>query len=153
LVGDRGKVRRSMAIDLVLDQWPVVLTHFHGETSMADLEAYIRKMTAVHQRRQPYVGISYLQHYSRERAQLERIAQWIKDTEQATRDYCVATALINNSVGFRFVLSTIFLIKAMPCPYQVCGHFDDALAFTRRHAAERALVLPAHVVNPWPQAT
>jgi hypothetical protein len=138
-----------MAIDLVLDQWPIVYTRFDGDQTIAELEAYIKKVDAVHARRQPYVGISYLKRYARDRPQLERIAKWIKDTEEVTREFCVATGMINNSVGFRFLLSTIFLIKPMPCPYQVCASFDDALAFVRRQATDRGLVLPA-ARRPWP---
>jgi hypothetical protein len=138
-----------MAIDLVTDQWPFLFTRFDGEQSMSELEAYIRRVDAMHARREPYVGISYLKRYSRERPHLERIARWLKDSETVTRQFCLATGMVNNSVGFRFLLSSIFLIKPMPCPYHVCGSFDDAVAFVRRHATEHGLVLPA-ARRPWP---
>jgi hypothetical protein len=138
-----------MAIDLVLDQWPFVFTRFDAEQSIEELEAYIRKMDSVHARRDRYVGVTFLKRYSRDRPQLERIARWLKETDQFTREFCVGVGMVNNSVGFRFLLSTIFLIKPMPCPYQVCATFDDAVAFVRRQASDRGMVLPA-ARKPWP---
>jgi hypothetical protein len=138
-----------MAIDLVTDQWPFMFTRFDGEQSMDELDAYIRRVDAVHARHEPYVGITFLKKYSRDRPQLERIARWLKDCEAVTREYCLAAGMVNNSVGFRFILSSIFLIKPMPIPYQVCASFDDAVTFVRRHASDRGLVLPA-VRKPWP---
>jgi hypothetical protein len=138
-----------MAIDLVTDQWPFLFTRFDGEQTMDQLEVYIHRVGVIHARHEPYVGISFLKRYSRDRPHLERIAKWIKDSEAVTRQYCLAAGMINTSVGFRFLLSSIFLIKPMPCPYQVCASFDEAVAFVRRHASERGLVLPA-ARKPWP---
>jgi hypothetical protein len=138
-----------MAIDLVLDQWPIMFTRFDGEQSIAQLESYIRRVDDVHKRRERYVGITFLKRYSRDRPQVERIARWLKDSDQMTREFCIAAGMVNNSVGFRFLLSTVFLIKPMPCPYQVCATFDDAVAFVRRHAAEKGMVLP-QARKPWP---
>jgi hypothetical protein len=137
-----------MAIDLVLDHWPFVLTKFDGEQTSAELEAYIKRMDAVHARKERYVGISFLKRYARDRPQVERIGRWVKDTEEVTRTYCLAAGMINDSTGFRFLLSAVFLIKRMPCPYQVCATFDDAVTFVRKEAGTRGLVLPP-VRRPW----
>jgi hypothetical protein len=137
-----------MSIDLNLDQWPFVLTKFNGEQSSAELDAYIRRMDQVHARKEPYVGISYLKRYSRERQQVERIARWIKESEPLTRAYCLGVGMINASIGFRFVLSGLFLIKPMPCPYQVCSTFDEAVRFVRQQADQHGLTLPA-ARRPW----
>jgi hypothetical protein len=137
-----------MAIDLRLDQWPYVLTKFDGEQSTAELDAYIKRMDSVHARRERYVGISYLKSYSRDRVHVERIARWIKETEAVTRECCMAAGMINSSTGFRFVLSAIFLIKPMACPYHVTGTFDEAASYVRRIANERGMQLPV-AVNPW----
>jgi hypothetical protein len=137
-----------MPIDLVLDQWPFVLTKFDGDQSQAELEAYIQRMNQVHARKQRYVGISYLKRYSRERPHVERIARWLKESEEVTREYCLGVSMINASIGFRFVLSGIFLIKPMPCPYHVCATFEEAVTFVRRQADEKRLPLPV-ARRPW----
>jgi hypothetical protein len=102
----------------------------------------------VHARRERYVGISYLKRYSRDRVHVERVAKWIKDTEEVTRTCCMAAGMINTSTGFRFLLSAIFLIKPMACPYHVAGTFDEAVTFVRRAAGDRGMNLPK-IVNPW----
>jgi hypothetical protein len=137
-----------MAIDLVLDQWPFVLTRFNGDQSQEELESYIRRMGQVHARKERYVGISYLKRYSRERAYVERIARWMKESEPVTREYCLAVGMINPSIGFRFVLSGLFLIKPMPCPYQVCATFEEAVTFVRQQATRHGLSLPT-ARCPW----
>ena len=55
---------------------------------------------------------------------------------------------VSQSLGFRFLLSSIFLVKPMPCPYQVCSSFDEALTWVRDIAARRSLALPP-VPNVW----
>jgi hypothetical protein len=138
-----------MPIDLSFDQWPFVFTKFDGQLTQAELEAYIKRMETVHARKERYVGISYIKRYAREKSQIERIARWIKETENFTREYCMATGMVNTSTGFRFLLSGIFLIKPMPCPYSVCGTFADAVSFVRGEASQRGLPLPPVVKKPW----
>ena len=75
--------------------------------------------------------------------------KWMTATKQFTRDYCVAIAMINSSTGFRFLLSAIFVIQSMPCPYEVCGSFADAIAFVDKQADKRGLKHPA-AKSPWP---
>jgi hypothetical protein len=137
-----------MPIDLVLDQWPFVLTKFDGEQSGKELEAYIQRMSQVHARKERYVGISYLKRYTRDRPVVERIARWLKESESVTKEYCLGVGMISDSMGFRFVLSGLFLIKPMPCPYQVCPSFEDAVAFVRQEADKKRLVLPV-ARRPW----
>ena len=105
-------------------------------------------MKTVHARKERYVGISYLKRYNRDKPQVDRIARWIKETEEVTRTYCMAAGMINDSTGFRFLLSAVFLIKRMPCPYQVCATFDEAVKFVRKESEPRGLVLPP-VPRPW----
>src|SRR4051812_36591790 len=126
-------------IETDLTQWPVVFTKFDGEQSAEELETYITQMTRLHARKERYVGIAWMKRYSRGQAQVDRMGRWLKETEVTTRAYCVATGLIADSAGFRFVLSAVFLIRPMPIPYQVCGKFDDAVKFCRGEADKRGL--------------
>jgi hypothetical protein len=137
-----------MPIQLDLDQWPFVFTKFDGSQSLVDLDEYVRRMSEVHGRKERYVGITYIKRYSRERAHTERMARWLKESGHETREFCLAAGMVNASTGFRFILSGLFLIKPMPCPYQVCATFDEALAFVRQQADKQGLALPA-VRPPW----
>jgi len=138
-----------MSIELDV-QWPYVFTRFDGVQTLADLDAYIARMEReVHKRKQPYLGVSYLKKYTRDKEVVERMQKWMSATKQFTRDYCVAIAMINSSTGFRFLLSAIFLVQSMPCPYEVCGTYADAIAFVDGQAEKRG-VLHKPPKPPWP---
>ena len=138
-----------MSIELDV-QWPYVFTKFDGVQTIAELDAYIARMDAeVHRRKQPYVGVSFLKKYSRDKEVVERMRKWMAATETITRERCVAIAMVNSSTGFRFLLSTIFVIQRMPCPYDVCATFDEAIAFVQKQAGLRNLKLAAPR-RPWP---
>ena len=75
-----------------------------------------------------------------------------RQAEQHTRTYCIATAMVTQSMGFRFVLSSVFLLRPLVTPYTVCGTVAEALAFVQREARKREMPLPATITNPWPDA-
>jgi hypothetical protein len=140
-----------MSIELDV-QWPYVFTRFDGVQTLADLDAYIARMEReVHQRKQPYLGVTYLKKYSRDKEVVARMQKWMAATKSFTRDYCVAIAMINSSTGFRFLLSAIFVIQSMPCPYEVCATYSEAIAFVDKQADKRGL--PHKPPKPpWPDA-
>jgi hypothetical protein len=135
-------------VDVDIAHWPVVLVKFDADQTMADCERFIAGMDAIHRRQEPYASISYMRHYSTDRAQVNRVARWMKDTAEQTRRWCVGTGIVTQSLGFRFLLSSIFLIKPMPCPYQVCGSFDEAWRFVFAEGSKRGVVVPP-VPNIW----
>src|SRR5215470_8766568 len=122
------------SIEVVLDQWPVVFTKFDGDQTLEDLAALKRTINAMHQRKQKYVVVNWMRRYGRGRLELQRTGEMIKETEAGTRDYCMAFAMVADSVGFRFLMSTVFLIRPLPSPYIVSATFPEALAFCRSQA-------------------
>jgi hypothetical protein len=138
-----------VSISLDLSQLPFVICKFDGEQTMEEHEAYIHRMDGVHALKKPYVGITWMKKHARSQAHRDRIGRWMKDCEEATRLYCIGAGIISHSAVFRFVLSSIFLFRPMPCPYHVCGRFDEAEKFVRDEAAKRRFLLPA-VKKPWP---
>jgi hypothetical protein len=76
----------------------------------------------VHARRQPYVGITFMKRYVRGRAITDRMGRWLKETEDATRKYCLAAGLISQSATFRFALSAVFPHSADGL--SVCGQWE-----------------------------
>ena len=135
-------------VEVTTQYWPLLLVKFDGEQTMHDVDFFIREMEAAHARKVPYASISLMRKYSSERAQVQKVAQWMKATAERTRELCVGNAIVSQSLGFRFLLSSIFLVKPMPCPYQVCSSFDEALTWMRGVASARGVEVPA-VPNLW----
>src|SRR3954464_6183138 len=104
--------------------WAPLLGEVGGEQTMSDVDYFIREMNAAHARKTPYASISLMRKYSSERSQVQKVAQWMKSTAELTKQYCVGNGIVSQSLGFRFLLSSIFLVKLMSCPYQVCSPFD-----------------------------
>jgi len=59
---------------------------------------------------------------------------------------------ITESLGFRFLLSSMFLIHPLPVPYIVSPTTRDALRFCGDEAKKRGLVVPEGLGSPWPDA-
>jgi len=135
-------------VEISTDHWPVVLVKFDADQTMEDCERFMRVMDAIHARKAPYASISYMRRYNRDRAQVQRVAGWMKDTAELTQRYCVGTGIITQSLGFRFLLTSIFLVRPMSCPYQVCAGFDEAWRFVRDQGTRRGLAVPP-VPNVW----
>jgi hypothetical protein len=139
---------RSLELEI---RWPLTLTRFDGNQTVPELVHYIDRFDReVHARREPYVGIAYLRRYNRDRETIALMQQWLKRTEEVTRRYCLGVAMISPSAGFRFVLSAIFVVQPMPCPYEVCSSYAEAVRFVTGAASRgglRALPPPC----PWPE--
>jgi hypothetical protein len=135
-------------VEVSTAHFPVVLVKFDADQTMADCERFMAEMDAIHRRKQPYLSISYMRKYNTDRVQVRRVAEWMKANADKTREFCVATGIVTQSLGFRFLLSSIFLIRPMPCPYQVCSSFAQAVAFVRTEAEKRGVAMP-DVPNPW----
>ena len=67
----------------------------------------------------------------------------MKATADETKQWCVGNGIVSKSLGFRFLLSSIFLVKPMPCPYSVCSSWDEAMTWVQQSAATRGLGRPA----------
>jgi hypothetical protein len=140
-----------MPIDVDSRHWPLIFTRFDGEQTMEEFEAYIAHMEFVHRRRKPWANVCFMNAYSRDPRIHRRVAEWMKQNEAKTQEFCIAVAMVAPSTGFRFVLSTVLLLKSMPCPYGVYSRFDEALAFVRAKATKRGITLPvAH--SAWAEA-
>jgi len=135
-------------VEVTTEHWPVVLVKFDAQQTMEDCERFMRGMDAIHRRKQAYASISYMRRYATERAQVQRVAQWMKDTAEDSKRWCVGTGIVTQSLGFRFLLSSIFLVKPMPCPYQVCSSFSEAWRFVHEEGRKRGLAVP-QVPNIW----
>jgi hypothetical protein len=130
------------SIELDSSRFPLVVATFDGAQTAEDLDRYLTTFDAVHARKKPFVLAVRLRKYSTTGDLRDRMGAWMKKCEPLTRDYCVCTAIITESMGFRFVLSSVFLIKPLITPYKVCANETEAMQFIRGEAQKRNLALP-----------
>ncbi len=130
----------SIVVDAA--QWPVVRVLWDGEQSDADLEAYLRATRLCLERRERYVTMTWMRRFHNKREHQQRIADFMRETDALNREYNRGAAIITRSLAFRFVLSTVLLIKPIPVPYRVCATFGEAESFLRGVAVKSALRLP-----------
>ena len=123
-------------------QWPVLRVAWDGEQTDADIDAYFRETLRALERKERYVTITWMRKYKNTREHQKRIAAFIAETEAATKQYNQAAAIITRSLAFRFVLSTVLLIKPIPVPYRVCATFAEGVEFVREKSG---LLLPPHL--------
>jgi len=135
-----------MSILVDIAQWPVVQTVWDGETTVADVEKYIVQLDDIFGRKEPFLTITWMKKYSTSSEVRKKISELMNRHSEGAKKYSVCSALIAPSTAFRFVLSTVFLIKKMDTPYQVCANFDEALKFARTEAGKRNLRLPFKVM-------
>lgn len=138
-----------MSIDIDTSLPGIVFSRFDGEQTVADLERYIDLYNEVLKADKPYIGINWMKRYSRDRDLARRMGRWMKDTDAVTKRLVCGAAIITTSTTFRFMLSSVFLIKPMSCPYTVCASLEEADRFLRSVASERHLRLPAVLRSPW----
>jgi hypothetical protein len=131
------------SIELDTSKFPLVVVTFDGVQTAEEIEAYLTAFDKVHARRELFALIVHMKKYSTETKLRDRMGKWMRDCEPITRKYCVCTAMVTASTGFRFVLSALFLVKPLVVPYKVCADVDEALLFVRSEAAKRQLSLPA----------
>jgi hypothetical protein len=131
-----------------LSRWPLVFARWDGDQTVDDVERHIARMEEIHRRKQPWVSLNYMKQYSRDPAVIRRVARWMRETGPMTRRYCAGVALVSPSGGFRFFLSSVFLISPLPCPHDVFGNYDDALSYLRNKLSDVGVSLPC-ADAPW----
>jgi hypothetical protein len=138
-----------MSIDIDVSIPGLVFSRFDGEQTLAELDRYIGRYNDVLKAGKPYIGINWMKRHTRNRELARRMGQWMKDTDAVTKELVCGAAIITTSTTFRFLLSSVFLIKPMSCPYTVCASLSEADRFLRPVAALRRLALPTVLRSPW----
>jgi len=140
------------AIETTLAYFPVIFTKFDGDQTIQDIDDYWAQIERVHRRKELFVSINWMKRHSRELALVKHMGECVKRNDAGTRANCACTAMITDSLGFRFLLSSMFLVHPLPVPYIVSPSTLDAIKFCRTEAAKRGLVLPERLGSPWPDA-
>src|SRR5262249_58555910 len=85
----------------------------------------------MYERRERFAVITYLKRYAVRAELIARVGRWFRETEPLFHKYMASNAMVSPSGGFRFVLSSVYLIKPLPVPSIVCATPEEAMAFTR----------------------
>ena len=128
-----------MAITLVTSEWPVCFVRIEGEQTLAEYEQHVAEFNRLYERKQPFAIVTRILSYRSNREIIARTGRWFKETEPLIQKYWVSNAMVSESTGFRFLLSSVFLIKTLPIPYAVTATVDEALRFTRGKWQARGL--------------
>ena len=72
-----------------------------------------------------------MKSYNTNREIVARVGRWFKEIEPLIHAYWASNAMVSPSAGFRFVLSTVYLIKPLHIPQRVCATGEEALTFTQ----------------------
>lgn len=126
----------------VREHGPVTITIFDGEQQEADVDAYLETLRELHDRERPYLGVSLMLRYSAAPGQLRRVGEWMREHKDAVARLCAGSAIIAPSVGFRFVLSSLFMIQRMPMPYTVVSGPREAAEWIEVRAPSVGLRVP-----------
>ncbi len=140
---DGRTIVRVSAIVVDAGQWPLVRVLWDGEQTDADLDHYFRATRQCLERRERYVTMTWMRRYKSTRAHQQRIAAFIHETNALNREFNRGAAIITRSLAFRFVLSTVLLIRPIPVPYRVCATFAEAETFLRGIASQHTVRLPS----------
>ncbi len=96
--------------------------------SDAEFDAHVRAMTARHERPGRFaviIDVSASPPPSLEQRRLQN--RWLVEHHALIADKCFGVAFVFSSAAARFVLSTMLLLRPLPCPYVVCESRQRAL--------------------------
>jgi hypothetical protein len=130
------------SIELDASRFPLVVATFDAHQTYEEMERYLAAFDRVHARRQEFALMAVIKRYVSDRKQVDLMGTWMKRNEDISRRYCVCTAMVTASLGFRFLLSTVLLVKPLVMPYRVCRTVDEGLDFVRAECTKRNVVLP-----------
>jgi hypothetical protein len=120
-------------------RWPIVVVELTGKPSDANVDEYLRGLTALLQddvRGVVIVDMSRAEPSSPE--QRKRIGEWMRTHRARLEKHGMGAAFVITSAVFRFVLSSIFLIQRPPMPYTVESRLEDAIAWAQKQLGTRA---------------
>ena len=127
---------------VIREHGPVTITIFDGEQHEADVDAYLERLREIHHRDRPYIAASLMLRYSAAPSQVRRVGEWIRENKSDVTRLCAGSAIIAPSVGFRFLLSSLFMIQRMPMPYTVVSGPREAADWIGARAESVGLRVP-----------
>lgn len=99
--------------------WPILQVQIKGLMSESDFVSYLDQYTKAIAR-----GPVVILHDAHESAiapldQQRRQAQWMNQHRELIGEKCLGVGFVFDSIAMRFMLSAIFVIARMACPYTI----------------------------------
>jgi len=129
-------------ISINTDEWPLVVQVFNGQQTDADVEQYMKDFEAVLSREEAFVAITEMREFASNLSHVRRFAEWSKAEGHRSTKYCLGNAFLTESTAFSFVLSSFFLLSAMPFPHKMAKNREQAIAWLRELTKDCELKLP-----------
>jgi hypothetical protein len=129
------------AIQIIQDHSPILLFCFNGIANDKEFDAFLDVLSSVLDSKQKHAYIfDATEAGLTPTAHQRRMGDWMKANRDETRRYTVGCAFVFPSPIFRFVLSAIFMVQPMSCPYLVSGDREKAFAWATDQLKRAGLI-------------
>ena len=114
-------------------RWPIIVVELEGAPSDADVDEYLRGLTALLQEdAHGVVIVDMTRARPSSPGQRKRIGEWMRTYREKLAKQGLGAAFVISSAVFRFVLSSLFLIQRLPMPYTVVATLPDAIGWAQK---------------------
>jgi hypothetical protein len=129
-----------VAIRILDDLFPVVITVSSGGESTDDMKSFVRGMDAVYDRGERCVFLAVIGSSDRGLSgELEPVGRWMRENRDRLERLTAATVFYApESPLFRFVLSALFLFQRLPYPYEVTSDLSSGLDWLEQRCRTEA---------------
>ncbi len=128
---------------------PIHLITFEGVPTDEEFRDYLRGIDRIIAEKRPYAHVLDASRAGPTPASHRQMqTEWMKQNKLLIKAHCRGTAFVFASASLRFVLSAIFLVQPMPCPYLVTGSTPEAVSW----CASQLRAAGVHVPTTWSAA-
>jgi hypothetical protein len=108
--------------------WPLLIIHFSGSPTAAELETYLAKRLEYMQRNESHV-LLYDTRNARllSHAQSQRHVQWMKEHDALRSKTVMASVLVITSPVIRLAASAILHFWPVKMPYFICSNLPEGV--------------------------
>ncbi len=108
--------------------WPLLIIHFTGSPTMAELETYLAKRLEYMQRHEPHV-LLYDTRNARmlSNPQTQRHVQWMKEHDALRRETVMASVVVITSPVIRLTASAVLHFWPAKTPYFFCSNLPEGV--------------------------
>lgn len=115
---------------------PLVLITMVSEPTDAEVDWYFAYIGEVHRRRQPFALVYDLtKTMSAKATHRKRKAEFLKEYAPLTRAHCAGVTFAVSSPLIRGLLTAIFWIQPMACPFEVFASVEQCMTWSHAQMA------------------
>jgi hypothetical protein len=119
--------------------FPLVVTFLDGKQTDADVDEYLREVSAIYLRGESFVTIAHISDYAMTLSHVGKIAETMK---RLPIHFCKGSALVIPFPTFRFILSSYYLLHVPPHPVVVFEHRQQGEQWALQRLKDVGLPVP-----------